>query len=141
MTNPTMTQTEFHAFFQSLLDEAEKVMHAKAADYAQEQDAFRNFHTRAEQLGLTREQVWAVFAMKHVDALLAYCREGKVESEPLRSRCIDVINYVGFLAGFDQTRWNELADMTGGREHWMHQMTVGDAGEPLVGTLSDVGKN
>jgi hypothetical protein len=127
MTNPTMTQTDFHEFFAGLLNEARGVMESKAKDYAQEQDAFLNFHTRAEQLGLTREQVWAVFANKHWDALMAYVRNGKVESEALRSRIIDVINYVGFLAGFEHTA-TEAAVISTAPPHWMH-------------SSSDVGKN
>lgn len=106
-TPPTMTQTEFHRFCIDVMDDAFRTMTSKAKDYAQEQDAFLNFHTRAEQLGLTREQVWAVFANKHWDALMAYVREGKVESEALRSRVTDVINYALFLAGFEKAVQDE----------------------------------
>jgi hypothetical protein len=78
--------------FQEILD----LNLSKGHDYAGETDALANFKKAAERLGLTPEQVWAVYGDKHWSAIMTYCREGQVESEPIAGRIIDVILY-GFL--------------------------------------------
>jgi hypothetical protein len=39
------------------------------------------------------EQVWVIYFRKQVDALVSWAAKGRLESEPLRSRFQDVINY------------------------------------------------
>lgn len=68
----------------------------KGHDYAGEEDALGNFKNAAARLGLTPEQVWAVYSDKHWSAIMTYCREGQVESEPIEGRIHDIILY-GFL--------------------------------------------
>lgn len=71
----------------------------KGADYAGDEDALRNFKDNAKTLGLTPEQVWAVYAGKHWDAIMTYCREGDVASEPIEGRLHDLILYGILLLG------------------------------------------
>lgn len=71
----------------------------KGHDYAGNEDPFSNFKQRGEELGLTKEQIWAVYASKHWDAIMTFCREGQVESEPIEGRLQDVILYCFLMLG------------------------------------------
>jgi hypothetical protein len=76
------------------------IMKTKGADYTrQEADRLSNFKRTAAGIGLTPVQVWAVFANKHWDAIMAYVKTGKVESEGIEGRIDDVHNYLYLLEG------------------------------------------
>jgi hypothetical protein len=72
---------------------------SKGREYAGDEEALANFYNRAEQLDLDPQKVWAVFASKHYDAILAYIRTGKVLSEPIQGRVHDLILYLVLLLG------------------------------------------
>lgn len=76
-----------------LLDECLKLLEAKGKDYQNEDDRFANFRIP----GLTTRQTWMVYAHKHYCAIQAFCTKGKVESEPIRERIKDMINYLLLL--------------------------------------------
>lgn len=86
--------------FGGLLDREFAVIRAlnqtKGHDYAGDEDALLNFKSAAERLGLTPEQVWGVYGDKHWSAIMTFCKEGDVKSEPIEGRIRDVILY-GFL--------------------------------------------
>ncbi len=71
----------------------------KGKDYAGDDDALSNFKRHAAELGLTPEQVWAVYASKHWDAIMTYVRLGHVASEPVEGRIHDAIMYLFLLLG------------------------------------------
>lgn len=94
-----MTHEQFNAtvrrFFADVGDEIER----KNADYAGESpSAFAAFDEAASVLGLTREQVWAVFYMKHVQALVRFIKQGKLDSEDITSRLTDLAAYPAIFA-------------------------------------------
>lgn len=91
------SRTQLLDWAQVLSREALDVLEEKSDDYAAEDDALRAFREIADQLGLSMQQVWAVFFSKHVAAVMAYARDGTLESEPLRSRIIDLKNYLDIL--------------------------------------------
>jgi hypothetical protein len=76
-----------------LLKEAQDLCDRKAADYASPEDVLSNFRRLAADLGVRPEQVWVIYFRKQVDALVSWAAKGRLESEPLRSRFQDVINY------------------------------------------------
>jgi hypothetical protein len=76
----------------------------KGHDYAGDEDALDNFKRNALSLGLTPEQVWAVYAAKHWDAIMTYVREGAVQSEPVEGRLLDVILYCHLMLGLVRER-------------------------------------
>lgn len=91
----------------------------KGHDYAGDDDALLNFKRQAETLGLTPEQIWAVYATKHWDAVMTYCREGDVASEPIEGRLHDVILYCFLLLGLMREKQMlnapaEIFDVVGG---------------------------
>lgn len=78
----------------------DRIMQSKGADYTRhEEDRLSNFKRTAAGIGLTPLQVWAVFANKHWDAIMAYIKTGKAESEAIDGRFDDVHNYLYLLEG------------------------------------------
>jgi hypothetical protein len=89
--------------FQVLIDEEFQTIsnlnNTKGKDYAGDEDALSNFKRHAEALDLTPEQVWAVYAGKHWDAIQTYCKAGQVESEAIEGRIRDLVLYGLLLLG------------------------------------------
>ena len=70
----------------------------KGGEYAGDVDRLANFRRNADALGLCMEQVWAVYAAKHWDAIMQYVRDtaaGKVRPrlESISGRLDDLIVY------------------------------------------------
>ena len=95
-----MTQDQLCAFAEQFFADAMKLRETKGNDYSRKENAFANFISSAASLGLSVPQVWAVYAKKHWDAIMRFCRDGFVESESLRSRLLDVVVYASILAAF-----------------------------------------
>lgn len=103
-----MTVSEFKdGPYKDVLNRAYDIMWDKMQDYAKDSEAFHNFRRSAASAGLTPFQVWVVFADKHWGAITRYCRDGKVESEDIRDRLADLINYLCLLAGMIKEKENE----------------------------------
>lgn len=82
--------------FQAVVDKAFEIYNRKGDDYTIGQaqiDRLANFRATAELLGITMFQTFAVHWYKHVSAVLAYAKTGKVESEGIEGRLLDLINY------------------------------------------------
>lgn len=79
--------------------EIKQINATKGKDYAGDDDALSNFKRQADRLGLSPEQVWAVYFSKHVDAVMSYCKNGQVESEPIEGRLHDIIVYSFLMLG------------------------------------------
>jgi hypothetical protein len=106
-----MTQDEFRTAVQDFFISAERELVRKNADYAPGSNPFEAFDEAARMLGLSREQVWAVFYMKHVQALVRWIAEGRLTTESIESRLTDLSTYPAILAamiqdsgGTDETR-------------------------------------
>jgi hypothetical protein len=97
-----MTLDERMKVFDTLQNEELKILSSKGADYAGNEDALRNFKINAERLGLTKYQVWAVYAMKHIDAILTTIKNNPDDptrqAETLYGSILDARNYLGLLA-------------------------------------------
>lgn len=89
-----MNRQDFGEYLQDLLMEATRILDSKGHDYAGDYNVLANFNRNAEILGLEPEQVWAVYFMKHIDAIMTYVKGGKLESEGIEGRIIDAINYL-----------------------------------------------
>lgn len=69
-------------------------------EYAHDEDnAFANFERIAEDLGLTREEVLWVYAMKHRDGIASYIQGHKSQREGVEGRINDLIVYLFLLRG------------------------------------------
>ena len=90
--------------FTKLVDIARKrqdeLLKTKGADYTRHSaDRLSNFKRNAEAIGVSPLVVWAVYAGKHWDAIMAFIKTGKTESESLIGRFDDLINYLYLLEG------------------------------------------
>lgn len=97
-----MTRDEFSELLECTFDEVRRLSSTKGQDYAPDHDELANFKRAAERVGWSPQQVWAVFAGKHWDAILTYCREGQVQSEPIEGRLHDLILYSVLLLAMVQ---------------------------------------
>lgn len=93
-----MKRSEFNEFMENFLLQTTEIMTTKGNDYAGDEDVLTNFKTNASRLGLDPAQVWAVYFMKHIDAILTHVRDGEVKSEPIEGRVSDAINYLILFA-------------------------------------------
>lgn len=82
--------------FDAIVAKAKEIYERKGADYTigkAEEDRLANFRATADLLGITMMQAWSVHFYKHVSAIFAYAKTGKVESEGIEGRLLDVLNY------------------------------------------------
>lgn len=105
-----MDRAEFLAMVDEDYQAIRKINAQKGHDYAGDDDALLNFKRQAKTLDLQPEQIWAVYAQKHWDAIMTYCRAGQVASEPIESRLHDVILYSFLLLGLVRERQAELTE-------------------------------
>jgi hypothetical protein len=94
-----MTRNEFQELMRKQFERLLEINSTKGHDYASDDDALDNFKRHAAGLGLTPEQIWAVYASKHWDSIITYCREGAVASEPIEGRIDDCLLYLFLLRG------------------------------------------
>jgi hypothetical protein len=94
-----MTRDEFLHFMAKNQEQIVALNRTKGQDYAGDEDALDNFKRHAAELGLAPEQIWAVYASKHWDAIMTFVRKGDVASEPIEGRLLDVILYCHLLLG------------------------------------------
>lgn len=81
----------------ALLQDCLKTLDTKGADYTAGNlatDRLHNFRTAASDIGIPMVQVWYTYFYKHLSSIKKYVRDGRVESEPIRGRVIDLINYL-----------------------------------------------
>lgn len=76
----------------------ERLSALKGGEYAGDEDRLANFRRNAKNLGVNMETVWAVYVVKHWDAVMQYVNDlnsGKTRKrlEPLSGRLDDIIVY------------------------------------------------
>ncbi len=96
-----MTTQEREALAKELFAKCLEVMWKKGKDYGQEDDCLSNFKEAAKLLGRTKYEVWAVYFIKGLVAIINGIKKSpygpQVESEPLEQRIVDAINYLVIL--------------------------------------------
>lgn len=92
-----------HARFEELLnstvDMVRKLAEQKGGEYAGDTDRLANFRRNGAALGLEMEQIWAVYAGKHWDAVQQYIKDiGEKRQRPrmesIEGRVDDLIVYL-----------------------------------------------
>lgn len=90
-----MTFEQFEAITDAVLAKAREVMIQKDKDYAAHTgNALANFEGTAARNDMSPMKVIDIFAQKHQQAIDAYRKTGKLESEALEMRFVDRINYL-----------------------------------------------
>ncbi len=81
--------------FDELLHRCVEVLKVKGDDYTMGLDRLYNFDKAAAELGAAPMQILAVYAHKHWCAFMNYVKTGgQAESEPIRERLVDIVNYM-----------------------------------------------
>jgi len=88
-----MTHADLEDFAGDFISEASTILFSKNEDYAKETDALDNFKSEAKELGVSPRVLWSVYFHKHISAIKRWARDGKVSSEEIRGRFLDVMNY------------------------------------------------
>lgn len=92
------SHTAYEHLVDETIDKIRELSTLKGGEYAGDYDRLANFRRNAEALGLSMEQVWAVYAAKHWDAVMQYVKDigqrtSRVRLEPISGRLDDLIVY------------------------------------------------
>lgn len=95
-----MTKDDFAALLTDI-QAAESAVRAQGQrEYAHTDDnCFDNFDRAAARLGIGREKVLMVFALKHIDGICAYVNGHRSQREDVRGRIKDARLYLALLWG------------------------------------------
>jgi hypothetical protein len=104
-----MTRDEFLALLEEIHQEIVGLNKTKGHDYAGDEDALSNFKEMGRVADLPPERIWQVYAGKHWAAIMTYCKEGQVQSEPIEGRIKDLILYGYLLLGLVKEKERTLA--------------------------------
>jgi hypothetical protein len=90
---------EYARVVKETVEQIHRLSELKGGEYAGDVDRLANFRRNAKNLGLNMEDVWAVYAGKHWDAIMQYVRdlrEGKKRErlETIEGRMDDLIVYL-----------------------------------------------
>lgn len=79
----------------------------KGEDYAPERIAMVEVFFTAAELGVSAPQILWVHVCKHKSAIASYLRKGSLKSEDIRSRLMDVANYMALIDSYvaDPMSW------------------------------------
>ncbi len=100
-----MTSEEFNDIVSKARLRQNDLLKTKGDDYTRhDPDRLSNFKRLARDLGISPLVVWAIYAGKHWDAVMAYIKTGKAESECITGRFDDLHNYLYLLEGLIQDR-------------------------------------
>jgi len=83
----------------STFDRVIQLSRIKGEEYSGKENRLENFRRNANNLDLYAEQVWAVYAAKHWDAIMQYIvdisnGDRRTRSEPIHGRIDDLIVYL-----------------------------------------------
>ena len=86
---------EFLKVFDDIFKSCKDILNAKGHDYSDaDNDRLSNFKDVANLMGIEAKQVWAVYFLKHIFAILTWTKGKELKSETLRGRAEDAINYM-----------------------------------------------
>lgn len=106
---PVYLHSEYQALVNKTVEAIQQLSEQKGGEYAGDVDRLANFRRNADNLGLLMEQIWAVYAGKHWDAIQQYVKdlgEGKTRPrmEPIQGRMDDLIVYLILMKAITEER-------------------------------------
>jgi hypothetical protein len=94
-----MTVEEFDKFIkEEILPDCQAIMSSKGISYSGLEDKLGNFKRLSVLTNTESEKVLFIYFTKHFDALSSYIRGEYKDSESIRGRILDIINYMLLLA-------------------------------------------
>lgn len=106
-----MDSAQFNALVGEARAREDALLLSKGADYTRhDPDRLSNFKRVGTALGIDPLVVWAIYAGKHWDAIMAFVKTGRAESEAIESRLDDLRNYLylaeGLIAERKRDAWH-----------------------------------
>ena len=99
-TRMIQTREEVSQHFATMFEEIMVTREAGQKEYAHDDNkAFANFEKLSEELGIPREKVLWIYAMKHKDGIVSYLKGHKSQRESVHGRIKDLIVYLMLLDG------------------------------------------
>jgi hypothetical protein len=98
-----MTRDKLQENIEQLTEKVTQMLAAKGPEYQHGENVFSNFETNANDLGLSRYQIWSVYFSKHVKSIINAIKNnpdnpGKAKlSEEYQGRIVDAIAYLHLL--------------------------------------------
>lgn len=124
-----MTFAQLKVIQDRVIAQIEKIRETKGREYATDQDTLADFKEVAARRGITPLQCWGTYVDKHLRAIdTAVREEGRIKSESLESRVVDVIVYHILLLGL-------VVDLTHAREELEFRTGTGTLGRVPEGTM------
>jgi len=112
-----MTNTEQIEYARKLFDDCLHILESKGKAYSGADDAHANFKQTAGKIGNTEYQVWATYFGKHVDCIMRAIKANPSapvdDTEGLRGRILDAVNYLAILVGM-------ISEMQKNKTHIFH---------------------
>lgn len=81
----------------SIEPKCKEIMLSKGEAYSGKEDKLGNFKRCGKLAGVSTEQTWLVYFVKHFDALTSFIDGYYVDSEPINGRIFDMRNYFDLL--------------------------------------------
>jgi NTP pyrophosphatase (non-canonical NTP hydrolase) len=104
-----MVKDELEKLMIRVFAECNELREAGQKEYVGGEDAFGNFNRLASELGISRESVLWIDAMKHKDGIASYIRGHKSQREDVRGKINDLIVYLCILRGMiEESTANDL---------------------------------
>lgn len=91
-----MTLEERQKLTDEFFDTCKETLSCKGKDYNPD-EAFKELKETAEDMGVEPVKVLWILVRKHLSAVKAFVQNGKVESEPIKMRLVDVANYMALI--------------------------------------------
>lgn len=127
-----MVIEQYSELIKQLTEHRHGLSASKRKDYTKgSDDVLANFKNVAESTGLRPEQVLLVYMQKQFDAVANYVKSnGQSESEPIKERISDLLNYGELLWGLinDDGTTNEIQDWEEYIEETQLDMFLGTSG-------------
>ena len=91
-----MTEQRYTEVSTLLIETAKEIENAKRPGYTRgEADVLTNFKDVAQRVGVTPMQAWAVYFLKHVDAITSVAKNPDIpQAEAIEGRFADAVNYL-----------------------------------------------
>ncbi len=95
-----MTKGKMAKLMEKMVETEKVLREAGHKEYTHDEDnSFANFERIAEAVGITREQVLAVFLLKHIDGIMAHIKGHRSQRENISGRIGDARVYLALFQG------------------------------------------
>jgi len=106
-----MVYKELKQSMENLIKDCKKILEGKGRSYSSRDDELANFKDLAQLLCLSPEQVCLVYLTKHIYSIFSIVKGENYDTEGLRSRIVDAINYLILLNALHEEKCSDRALM------------------------------